>query len=102
MTGCLRTWRELFKIPEGGNQPFKEVPKGLRRETNKAPGSFLREPCLENPAARLAAIVCRDRFVTGPPGVLLGLVTQALLVAVQLHALAALVLRDLGFAFLFD
>jgi len=32
----------------------------------------------------------------------LGLVTQALLVPVQLHALAALVLRDLGFAFLLD
>ena len=34
--------------------------------------------------------------------VVLGLITQALLVAVQLHALAALVLCDLGFAFLFD
>ena len=32
----------------------------------------------------------------------LGLVTQALLVPVQLHALAALVLGDLGFAFLLD
>ncbi len=32
----------------------------------------------------------------------LGLVTQALLVPVKLHALAALVLGNLGFTFLFD
>jgi hypothetical protein len=43
---------KLFKIPQRGNQPFKKVPKGLRREKNKAPGSFLREPCLEDAAAQ--------------------------------------------------
>ena len=36
------------------------------------------------------------------PRVLLGLVTQTLLVPVELHALAALVLGNFGFTFLFN
>jgi len=67
------------------------------KKTKKASVSILRKPSLEIFSADSLAKRCPKRGLA-----LLGLITQALLVAVQLHALAALVLCDLSFAFLFD
>jgi hypothetical protein len=65
-------------------------------KTNKAPEG---NPgaCLEKIRRSLAVRWPYQGFYKS-----LGLVTQALLVPVKLHALAALVLGDLGFTFLFD
>ncbi len=70
----------------------------LSRKRTKLPKIF-RELVLKYPP-----LGSRRFDLNGPvsPDVLLGLVTQALLVPVELHALAALVLGNFGFTFLFN
>ena len=52
-----------------------------------------------NDALRVQRLALNAQGGTGP---LLRLITQALLVPIELHALAALVLGNFGFAFLFN
>jgi hypothetical protein len=52
-----------------------------------------------NDALRVQRLALNAQGETGP---LLRLITQALLVPIELHALAALVLGNFGFAFLFN
>jgi hypothetical protein len=82
----------------------------LQAETTQSSAAISRGALCVNEGTGTGALIkpvkdCGRRpsfFVTSSYDFLLRLVTQPLLVAVELHALAALVLGNFGFAFLFN